>query len=547
MPVTFIERDTVTTTSQRENYHTQVISLTSFSSPATTASIPFETLADTKIPDTNLLVAAAAAVNVGPSVSSLVTATPSENALLVIPSVESRLAAKNSVTPCVSPSSVLITCPGSVSTLSNATSSTQTPVFSSNTTLTTFTGTSPRVSSKLSEPLSRPVTEIGHLSSQTNPVRAISPQVALPNPVIENRDVLSQTEPVVTDSSPLAMPQPVTHVSSQALPEVALSLDDESLGSAVATASSYPVEGFVPLHSLINSSKFQSNDAVDKDTVDELVCSLPHAQSVCATVVSSSEEHSLRVVTSDEEIASLGAPRKRKQEPILSPKTPKKKARLDELGKRSMNDLMSFLKKVHSQDSDSEKQPSKPKEKSTKRRKSENEKMQNDKASSKERRENREKKAFEAPIQNQNVVRTLGTNTKSAKKSSPRKKHKKLVRKSPPKVISPLIKEKKTKRRVSLTSIPIPPFKLGGSPLHLRTPSPVLVCKDSPNTIALVAESLVELSRSRGSAQDGQFRFKQSPSNDEQTTQESAVNKSASPRFTSKRKKKPKKVISRKL
>ncbi|CAK8672376.1 unnamed protein product [Clavelina lepadiformis] len=56
--------------------------------------------------------------------------------------------------------------------------------------------------------------------------------------------------------------------------------------------------------------------------------------------------------------------------------------------------------------------------------------------------------------------------------------------------------ENQEKRRISLTRIPIPESELGGSPLHLKSPSPVLVYKDSPNTLTLVAESLVELSQS---------------------------------------------------
>nr|CAB3263114.1 uncharacterized protein LOC101243014 [Phallusia mammillata] len=57
--------------------------------------------------------------------------------------------------------------------------------------------------------------------------------------------------------------------------------------------------------------------------------------------------------------------------------------------------------------------------------------------------------------------------------------------------------QRRQKRRISLTHIPISPSKLGASPLHLRTPSPVVTCRDSPNTVNLVAESLIELSRSR--------------------------------------------------
>ena len=52
------------------------------------------------------------------------------------------------------------------------------------------------------------------------------------------------------------------------------------------------------------------------------------------------------------------------------------------------------------------------------------------------------------------------------------------------------------KRRISLTRVPVSPSKLGASPMHMRTPSPVVLRKESPSTVAIVAESLIELSRS---------------------------------------------------
>ena len=205
------------------------------------------------------------------------------------------------------------------------------------------------------------------------------------------------------------------------------------------------------------------------------------------TVADSSEEHSLRIITSDEERFDISKHfRKRKSDRSHSPS---KKRRWETFEKSSASDLESFLKKIHANDplKDRSKQQTKKKHQSTT-----------------DKNEQNVSTITKAPVFETagiSIHKQLKTMTSPNRLTSPskegvvHKKTKKHFKKSPLKLISPLRKEKVNKRRVSLTSIPIPPSKLGGSPMHLRTPSPVLVCRDSPNTIALVAESLVELSR----------------------------------------------------
>ena len=271
-------------------------------------------------------------------------------------------------------------------------------------------------------------------------------------------------------------------------PEEAISAPVKPAFEAV-TVTPPPPTAPDPLPSTAVQHQDQSEDVAEKVNVG----SRPDRRR-STSVRDSSEEHSLRIITSDEDRLSVFASptlRKRKSSRRSSPR---KKPRLEKFASSSMSDLVAFLKKIHGQPEDA---PSdlgmseKRKEKHLEQRLTDPVAIQNrvESGCMSPSRSVARRKSFEKHRAVSKPKSVSSTKLASWTRDDPRRK----IKKKPQKTVE------KAKRRVSLTSVPIPPSKLGGSPLHLRTPSPVLVCRDSPNTIALVAESLVELSRSRGS------------------------------------------------
>ena len=253
---------------------------------------------------------------------------------------------------------------------------------------------------------------------------------------------------------------------------------------------------------------------------------LPPEPAQRVSVGDSSEEFSLQILTSEDEKPLAMLPAVSRKRKLSRKNTPRKKSRLSKNG--SIDELVAFLQKVHGQ-RDKEKDEGTATEQTQITHSSPETQLTQVVRTSK--------------VQTKNQDQSSSVSLESKYTSENATEHEKSKKKLPNKTVSPLKKEKLNKRRVNLTSVPIPHSKLGGSPLHLRTPSPVLVCRDSPNTIALVAESLVELSRSRGSAHDDSSQTSSTKSPVKSVEEKERERSSADKKRSGKRvKKKPKKV-----
>lgn len=406
-------------------------------------------------------------------------------------------------------------------------------------TLTTFTNNSPILSTKPIIPHPEPN------PSAQKPEQVSSPRKPEPNPSSRKSEQSSSTQ----KPEPNPSPQKLEQVPSPQKPEPNPS--PQKLEQSSSTRK--PKQSPSPRKPEQTFSPLQTKKAAAIPSVIELVSSdplqSPKPQSGTrmsnrgrlSSIRDSSEEHSLRIITSDEDrLSVLASPtlRKRKLSRKLSPR---KKPKLEKFKNSSMSDLVEFLKQVHNNPGDG----SRKKEFSEKRKK---EKHHKHRLSDPTKIQSHFEKVYFSPSRGSVSQKSFEKRRAvfSEKKSSPYRKasisREDFLRKPKKRTPKPF---EKAKRRVSLTSVPIPPSKLGGSPMHLRTPSPVLVCRDSPNTIALVAESLVELSRSRSSYQDASplasptTQYKDRSQLSPATTTSVSLSKE---RGSSKRKKKSKKV-----
>ena len=225
-----------------------------------------------------------------------------------------------------------------------------------------------------------------------------------------------------------------------------------------------PRNSLPPSSPIFCASAAEKTSSENRVELDKSNFGSPLVNSERATVADSSEEHSLRIVTSDDEKPSITSlvPRKRKSGRKSSPR---KKPRMEKFENTTISDLESFLKKIHANDSSKHEK---------KQRRSSSDRSKLPKQISPVAGGKHEDQRFQRSVNRELPEISVQKLTKDSKiqslsrseskKEDVQRKNKDQHKIFSPKLISPVSKEKLVKRRVSLTSIPIPPSKLGGSP-----------------------------------------------------------------------------------